>query len=444
MNKKWGIALLGLLAAAGLFYFTVGKGKLIEEMQTQVHRQLSVMAQQGFKVETAKKAKDQEHIVLVFEDPQKITALFQAQGIHITPETAAMLQGLKVAVDLHYLPDTSHAVSADIYPLTLPKKLLKEKADPERKKVIAHLQEMLKRKAILLHIALSKTGSHFDGSMKDINETIQTRNVPHITMKGFDFNGDMKQGKLKALHEDLKFIGIEDKQGLHTNIKNIHADYIITGDTPYDDTLNYTINNITIGQKDKFAYEMNGTHVDTISHNQNNLLDTEVKTAIKTATLTTKKSKAALEDIILEMKADHLDINALKILQNRSASSKDDADKALKQLLSKGVVFEIPNFSIARIHKENQTLQGLTMHAKFKIDKGFDPAAARRSPLAVLDKIDAEIDIALSNDLFAMIAQQPQSMMVLMLFPPKDMGDKKQYIIQLHNGKLTLNGKAIK
>ncbi len=443
MNRKWGYAALALLAAALLYYFTAGKAKVIEEMRSEVHQQLSIMAQQGFKIESVRKAKDQEHIELLFDDPQKVAAFFQTQGILITPADASMLRGLKIAVDLHYLPDTAHAVAADIYPITLPRSLTENAKDDQKKKLIAQLQEMLKRKVILLHLNVSKTGSSFNGSMKDINETLQTQKAMQITMQGFTFDGDVDQGRLKEMRENLKQLIIHDSEGLKMTMEGVHTDYIMTGKTPYDYTLDYTIEKVVIAKKQKLKMQMHDIHVDSLSHNQNGLLYPEAEAVAQTLSFTAQNRTVALEDILMEVKADHLDIQALEILQNTPETNQDTIEKALKQLLSKGVVFEIPKFSIARIRKENQTLQGLTMHAKFKIDKGFDPAAARRSPLAVLDKIDAEMDIALSNDLFAMIAQQPQSMMMLMLFPPQDQGDKKRYIIKLQNGKLILNGKSV-
>lgn len=443
MNRKWGYAALVLFAAAALYYFTAGKTKAIEEMHSEVHQQLSVMAQQGFKVASTRKAKDQEHIELLFDDPQKVAAFFQTQGILITPADTSMLHGLKIAVDLHYLPDTAHAVAADIYPVTLPRSLTENAKDDQEKKLIAQLQEMLKRKVILLHLNVSKTGSRFNGSMKDINETLQTQKAMQITMQGFTFDGDMGQGRLKEMRENLKQLSIQDSEGLKMTMEGVHTNYIMTGKTPYDYTLDYTIEKMAIAKKQKLKMQMHDIRVDSLSHNQNGLLYTEAKAVAKTLSITAQNRTVALENILLEIKADHLDIQALEILQNTPKTNQDTIDKALKQLLSKGVVFEIANFSIARIRKENQTLQGLTMHAKFKIDKGFDPAAARRSPLAVLDKISAQMDLALSNDLFAMLAGQPQAMMMLMLFPPQDLNGKKHYTIKLQKGTVTLNGRTI-
>jgi len=443
MNRKWGYAALALFAAAALYYFTAGKTKVIEKMRFEVHQQLSIMAQRGFKTETAKKAKDQEHIELLFDDPQKVAAFFQAQGIHISPTDASKLRGLKIAVDLHYLPDTTHAVAADIYPVTLPRSLTENAKDDQEKKLIAQLREMLKRKVILVHLNVSKTGSRFDGSMKDINETLRTQKAMQVTMKGFTFDGDVNQGRLKEMRENLKQLSIHDNEGLRMAMEGLHADYTMTGKRPYDYTLDYIIEKVVIAKKQKLKIQMHHARVDSLSHNQNGLLYTEAKAAAKTLSFTVQNRTVALEDTLLEVKADHLDIQALETLQNTPETNQDTIDKALKQLLSKGIVFEIHNFSIARIRKENQTLQGLTMHAKCKIDKGFDPAAARRSPFAVLDKIAAEIDIALSNDLFAILATQPQTMIMLMLFPPQDQNGKKHYIIKLENGKLILNGQSL-
>jgi hypothetical protein len=74
------------------------------------------------------------------------------------------------------------------------------------------------------------------------------------------------------------------------------------------------------------------------------------------------------------------------------------------------------------------------------IDKSFDINAASQNPLAVLNALNTKTNISVSTELFALIAQEPRAMMVLMLMPPVEKEGKKIYEIEFIKGKLTVNG----
>ena len=442
--KKWGFIAVALLSGVALYYFTVGKSRMVEAMRAEVNATLSVMAQQGFGVERRERGKSDETVILRFDDPEKITLFFRSQNIATTSKDIALLKGFKVAVDLHYLPDTAHTVAADIYPLTLPESLLNAKNDPRNREAITHLEEMLKRRAILLQIALDRDGSHFEGRMQDINETFSAQKRIAITMQGLTFDGEMDRGIPTALHQTLQRLTLRSNEGEKVQMRGIEARYRHTGQSLYDDSVDYNIEKITIRTAQHAAMEIAGIRARSLARSQNGLLNEEINTTAQTLSLAAQNQSILLKEIQLEMRADNLDIQALELLQNSTGASRERIDRALRQLLSKGVRLEIANFTVAQIEKAHETLQGFSAKATFRADKGFDPALLQHSPIAALDKIEAKADIALSNDLYATLALQPQMMMVLMFLPPYEKNGKKHFSFTLEKGALSLNGTRIK
>ena len=79
------------------------------------------------------------------------------------------------------------------------------------------------------------------------------------------------------------------------------------------------------------------------------------------------------------------------------------------------------------------------MHTTLNIDKSLDINALQQNPMLAINAINANLDIALSQGIFAMVAQHPQAVMMMMLFQPKDVNNQKVYKIQLQDGTLKIN-----
>ena len=71
----------------------------------------------------------------------------------------------------------------------------------------------------------------------------------------------------------------------------------------------------------------------------------------------------------------------------------------------------------------------------------MDLAALEQSPMAAIGAMDANLHLTLSNQLLELIAKQPQAMLVMMLFQPKDVNGQKVYKVELKDGTLSVNGK---
>ncbi|HHE06140.1 MAG TPA: hypothetical protein ENK90_03370, partial [Epsilonproteobacteria bacterium] len=114
MGKKLGLAIVGILAVGIIYYFTAGSSQLTAQIKTQVDAELTHLQTEGFSIKNREIAKTKEHFVLSFDEPKKIAHFFRSQGVQLNVNDAALLEGLHVGIDVHYLNDAYSAVSFDM------------------------------------------------------------------------------------------------------------------------------------------------------------------------------------------------------------------------------------------------------------------------------------------------------------------------------------------
>ena len=64
--------------------------------------------------------------------------------------------------------------------------------------------------------------------------------------------------------------------------------------------------------------------------------------------------------------------------------------------------------------------------------------------MSALNKIDASLKLSLSKALLDVVSQHPKAMIAVMLFKPEKNLDKYIYSLELKDGSLSVNGKAIR
>lgn len=438
--KKLGLGLLGLMVIAGMYYFTTGAGQITAEIKTHISQELNSLGKEGFRVKQREIKEEEEHFILSFDDPEKIAHFLSRQGVQLNVNDAKMLKGLQVGVDVYYLNDAYSVVSFDIYPVTLPTILRESAYNDAEKKSLTQIEEMLKQKAFLVHIAVNKLGTGFKGYMKDIDEVLHGDKDMTLRMHGLKFSGDIKEKKLKSIHQTLQKLTIQIPNNIEMILKNLVSNYEVTGDTPYDYSSDYNIEKAYINAKSKFNVLINDILIHSTSTVKDGLASGTMHIQAKSMHMTAKSKTYIFETFAFETYAKGLDISAFEKLQHIDVNNKQELNILMQQMLSKGVSFEIPNFSVMNIVSEGHKLGGFNITSKVDLDKSFNVIAIEANPLLLLSSIDANLHITLSKELFSLIAQQPQAMMALMLFQPKDINGKKVYKAELKDGKVKVNG----
>lgn len=442
--KKIGLSLLGIVAVAAIYYFTSGSEQLTIQMKQHVDTELASLQTKGFAVEGREVSEKKEHFVISFDDTKKVTAFLNAQGAQVTEQDIEPLKGLKIGVDVTYLADAYSAASFDIYPMAFPNMEVTSKMNENDKKTLKDIQRMLEEKTFLAHVDVNKLGTGFKGYMKDINEVIDGEHTITIKMTALKFNGDLKDDKLSAVTQTLKNVTIKgDNDAFNMQLNNLKSNYAITGDTKYDYTTGYTIEEMLVTTKDEFKLSVNSMTMNSTSEVNNNLASITAQTEINSIHFTEGQKTSTLKTLIFDMKADNFDMAAIEKLETINPNNEEELLATFQQLISKGVRLEIPNFSVKNLEFENEKLDGFKLTSSFDIDKDLDLSTLEQNPMAAIGAMNANLNLTLSEQLFGFIAKQPQAVMVMMMIQPKDVNGDKVYTVELKNGKLSVNGKPM-
>ncbi len=441
--KKIGLASLALIIAAGVYYFSAGSEKIATAMKTEVKAKFDSLKNQGFTVESKVLSTDKEQYVFSFNDTDKIAAFLVSEGTQISTEDAKVLKGLKFGVDVSYLADAYSAVSLDIYPITLPSVLTENIEDPEEKKLLAQVKEMLAEKIFLMHVDVNKLGTGFKGYMKDVDTTLQAKEALKYVMKDFRFKGELEDEKLTRMMQVLKSISLSVSNDMLIEFKNIQTQYEATGTSQYAYDTSYNIERIQAKVKNEFNLDIQEIDMHSLSSLKDALVALTFKGTVKHINFSDATQNTSLDEMNLAMNLGNLPLSALEKIEMLDPEDEAGLKVAIRELLAEGVIFKMKDFSVKTLQIQDKKIDGFDLNAALSIDKNLDFTLLDKNPMQALSFIDADLKLTVSDDLFALSAQQPQAVMVMMLIQPETVNGKKVYKVELKDGKVNVNGKAM-
>ena len=445
--KKIGFGVLTFLAIGIVYYFTAGEKQLTNEIKIRVNQELIMVEKSGFSVQERKVEEKKEHFVISFDEASKIKSFFEKQGQDIDIEEANSLVGLKVGVDLKYLSSVSSAVSVDIYPLNLPIELSSAKdLNSEEQIVMIHLNDMLKRKALLLHIDFNKLLTSFKGYIKDIHETIKLESLVNLDVVKMIFRGDVKNDRLTSTSNSIKNISLKLGDDLDISLTNMKSQYRLTGSTVYDTNYNYSIENLNlIGKEDgrEVSLSINSIKGSNITNVKNNLASDSSKVTI--ASVKYKKARMQTEfiDSSFVFNIANIDMNILEKLETIDIENESEINALTQELISKGITIDIHKLEVKKLVYLGKKIDAFNISSSLSIKKSANLVEIQENPFAIFDVIDTKTKISLSNELFTIIAQQPQAILFVMMIKAQNIDGKKVYELELKDGKLLVNGKPV-
>jgi len=440
--KKLALGLLIFILAGILYYFTFGSSQIADEMKKQLNQELIVLSTHGIAIEERKVEEKKEHFVLLVDNPKKIATYLTTQGVKVSKSDLQLVKGLKLGMDVYYLPDAYSAVSLDIYPLTLPS-ALSASITQEDAKVSSQLQTLLEKKTLLIHIDINKLGTSFKGSIKDIDVEIQGEKVAKLLLKGSTFSGELEDKKLHQIKQSLKQLQMNLGDIFVLSLKGITSDYITLKNTANNYETHYTVDTIDITKNAQFKILLKTIVASSQTTIKDGLASTQTSSSSKEIKLLEKGKKIAFSDAKFDMKIDNLDFKVFEKLQQINLRDNNDSEKLLQQLVSNGLHVEIPTFSVDGLTYAGKTMEGFNLSSILDIDKSLIIAKVKSHPMSAIKLIDANLKVELSKELLSLIAKQPKAMLALMLFKPEDINGKKVYSLELKDGKFTVNGKSV-
>lgn len=438
----FGVIVLATVAA--LYYLTLGASQLTQEFKTAVNKELQILESQGFAIEARKIKEQEEHFEIVFDDTVKITEYLNAQGAAVTAEDAGSLKGMRVGVDLSYLKDSYSAISFDLYPTALPVAITQKKLDREEKEMLAKIDELFKTKTFLIHIDINKRLDGFKGHMKDINQTFGAPGAEAVmTMKAMSFEGDIKNDRISAVNQSLQSFQINAEDEMSMQVLDLKSHYTLHGPTQHDTVTGYSIKKFTYRESPFLSLNAEELEADSATVFKNNLAQTKISSRIGTINITENHQSNQAKNLALKMEVSNLDINSFEKLQHINTLDQQQIDQLVLQVLSKGLSIKIPKLSVGKLYFQSREMGGFDIDAKVDIDKNIDLASLQSNPMLGLAAVKAYLNLSFSETFYTFISQQPQALIAMMMFPPKNKNDKKTYHIKLENGTLSINGIAM-
>jgi hypothetical protein len=443
--KKLGLAFIALVAVGVIYYLTVGSAQIVTEIKKEVNNEVAELEKSGFIIEEREIKEKSEHLVIDFNDTKSITKYIKKSSHSLSPAEIELLKGLKVAIDIEYIPTAKDAISFDIYPTKLPTLFYKEIEDD---KSIEAIDKMLKEKLILVHINVNKLLSGFDGYIKDINTNFGNGDVDgEFVTKGFTFNGDIQDEDIKNLQQNIEKISFKDGEEIELILSNIKLFVKNPIVTKYgNNSSNYTIESLNLKDKNSNNFSLIANSISGSSEDikKGEFIDGIAKFNIASIDYSIDNEKILLKNTNADIKIENINIDAMEeledILEDDNASF-EQMMPMIKKITKSDLLFNLSNLSLDSITSNGKEIKGLKISALAKINKNFDWKGVDTNPMLLMQLGDIKANITLSDELFGLIAQDPNMMMVMMLTQPVDKNGTKVYDLEFTQGSLKVNGK---
>ena len=88
-------------------------------------------------------------------------------------------------------------------------------------------------------------------------------------------------------------------------------------------------------------------------------------------------------------------------------------------------------------------MEGFHLNTSLRIDKSVNIVELQENPMLALNALTANLDLNLSKELYTFIKQQPEAMMPMMLFQPKEVNGKMVYTVELKDGSISVNNSPV-
>jgi len=445
--KKIGLAIAVFVLIFVIYYMTLGSKQITKEIKQEVNKELVELKQSGFGIKEQNLSENKQHIVIIFNDTNKITQYLNKQSKEkVKSSDIEVLKGMEIGMDIAYMPSAKYAVAMDIYPLKLPNSFYQVSMKEDDKAIVKKLEEIIKERLFVTHININKLLSHFDGYVKDIDkEFIDNGKKVHLISKGLKFEGDIKNEKIESISHKLEILSIQVPNELDINISGLTSN--IESDDNIYDNISYNIKSINMDSKVEQPFSLSIKNIEGSSKDKinNNLISSTSRLKITSIDLNESGKESKLETINISSAINNINKKALEKLEQITSqddnSSIEQIVPIFKEIAKEDISIDIPDISVGKITNEGNTFNGFKIKALAKLDKNFDWKKVDSDPLELVNIIDAKINIEASDELIDTLSNNPQAMIMMMVIQPIDKNGTKYYNIEFKNGSLKINGK---
>jgi len=376
----------------------------------------------------------------------------------LPPYTKAMIDGVRVGVDLEYSNfPFSKAISLNIYPLTLSNSMRSELKDLDLD-FYNYIDKFLHSKGVLYHLNYNILSQDFDGYVKDIDEyyTLKGKTEISLKLKNVIYHGNgeliapklllssMELVSLKVLQEDIHLDFNLQKVSTSSNFES-QSTYISSAGVENFDLL-------VRGMSDTLSLKTSDIKINVSSNTQGQNAEMFSKTSFQNLNVSSKELSFDIKEFNSDISIKGIDKDSLeefrllvlKTQTNNTLELEERITKALYSVLSHGVLVDIADFSVKDIVVDgNSSLDAFSLRANFELkeDKNFIKKV-EYMPIALASSINTNIKFKLSKKIFTKLLKL-YPMIIMSKKYAKDEGSSLIFDITFINGELRVNGKAL-
>lgn len=448
--KKTLIALLVILILGLIYYVTLGSSQLVEAMKKEVNQELMTLQDNGFVLSDRIVEKRTEHFVITLKEPDAIYDYLLQQGVNSSLEDIRLLRDQQVGVDIQYLPSARDAIAMDIYPLNLPP-VVYETSEPSDQESIAILEKMINDKVFLVHVAMNKLGNAFAGYVQDIDESFMMEgNTTRIVTQGWTFEGELDNHRLTRASQRLQQLQYQIQSIISLQLANLTTTLESTPEQ--NQTLTYALDKVEIlsdAPDENFSIRLLG--LEGLSHDKQNdtLANHRSQFLIHTIDVNSDTTQQTIERVMMDVALNNLNTQAIEKIaafeydDNDANQSMEQLYPLLQELTASDTSIDIHSLSVTSITENNATYQGFDLSGHAQIDKQFDWNALNDNPMQIASLFNLKANLIVSNEIAAMLSEDPKLMLMMMVIQPKELNGSKVYELDYTNGSLKINGNPL-
>ncbi|MDQ7068958.1 MAG: hypothetical protein Q9M40_13890 [Sulfurimonas sp.] len=369
-----------------------------------------------------------------------------------------MLEDILIGVDIKYpnLP-FAKAFEVEIYPMKLSPKMSEELKE-EDKNFYKYIENFLLNKGVLYHIEYNLINEDFKGYIKDIDEnyTLQDSTKLRLLLQKATFKGSGEllapkelSSKVKSFEFDVvknersfnillhKFKSSSNFESLHTYVTSVDVESLLLKLKEIDA-------DVTISMKK--------LRTNASSNDQDLKTQLNSKTSIKSLEYSSLESKFSMKKFNFDIALNALEKkkyeNLMGILSDTnnalSPKSSQKLQKAIVELLSKGVVLEIADFSVKEFSTEvYKNIKGFEMHSTLRVIEDKNLAQKIQiSPVLAIGDLSLVSEIRISKELYTKLKEN-NIMLTRMDGYEKEDGDDYIFALEFVDTQASINGKSI-
>ncbi len=394
------------------------------------------------------------HFEFTLQDSQKfLNHLKQYSDKQIPSYVNAMLEGTLIGADIKYsnLP-FAKAFEIEIYPINLSSQMNKKLKDDDMN-FYTYVENLLNDKALMYHIEYNLLNDDFKGYIRDIQTNYTQANgtkfILALEKANFKGNGELLapkefSSKIKKLHFEVS----QDTQILNIFLNDFKSSSNFESVNTYLTSVDIETIVMTLeGSNDDVNISMKKLRANASSNEQGSTTQLNSKTSIKSLELHSNQVDLNIEKLNFDIALSELDKKeylAFTQLTSQNNKSSLEVQESILKLLSKGVVLEIADFSIAKFSKNSEkAIKGFELKSNLTLKEDKDLAEKmKRSPFMIIQDISLLSELKISKELYAQL-QQTSGMLSRLKGYEKEDGDDYIFELKFIDAKASVNGRSL-